>query len=81
MADVAVIDSPEQEVATCRHHWVIAAPEGATSMGHCKVCGEVREFRNSSGDSLWERDGDGGNASWNRTVKPVAVPAGGDEGF
>jgi len=28
------------------HHWLIAEPEGATSTGVCKQCGEVRVFRN-----------------------------------
>ena len=46
----------EQEVPTCRHHWVIESPHGATSMGRCKVCSEVREFRNSAADTLWEGD-------------------------
>lgn len=42
------------EVAACRHHWAIEAPRGATSWGRCKRCGEMREFRNSVGDSYWE---------------------------
>ncbi len=46
----------EEEVPRCRHHWVIESPQGATSMGTCKVCGEVREFRNSAADTLWEGD-------------------------
>jgi hypothetical protein len=46
----------EQEAPRCRHHWVIASPEGATSVGTCKLCGEIREFRNSTSDTLWEGD-------------------------
>ncbi len=46
----------EPQEPTCRHHWVIETPHGATSFGRCKVCDEVREFRNSAGDSLWEGD-------------------------
>ena len=46
----------ELEVPTCRHHWVIETPHGATSLGRCKVCSEVREFRNSAADTLWEGD-------------------------
>jgi len=46
----------EPEVPTCRHHWVIDSPHGATSNGRCKVCNEVREFRNSAVDTLWEGD-------------------------
>lgn len=40
----------------CRHHWVIESPHGATSLGKCKKCDEVREFRNSASDTLWEGD-------------------------
>jgi hypothetical protein len=46
----------EQEAPQCRHHWVIESPHGATSLGRCKHCDEVREFRNSAVDTLWEGD-------------------------
>ena len=49
-------DVAEQEAPTCRHHWVIESPHGATSLGTCKVCGEEREFQNSASDTLWEGD-------------------------
>jgi len=41
---------------TCRHHWIIESPRGATSRGVCKKCGAVREFRNSLDETLWERE-------------------------
>jgi hypothetical protein len=40
----------------CRHHWVIESPHGAMSAGRCKLCGEVKQFRNSAADTLWEGD-------------------------
>ena len=40
----------------CRHHWVIASPNGPTSQGVCKFCGTEREFRNSLPGGGWERD-------------------------
>jgi hypothetical protein len=46
----------EREAPQCRHHWVIETPHGATSIGRCKLCSEVREFRNSAADTLWEGD-------------------------
>ena len=49
-------ESIEQEAPQCKHHWVIESPHGATSVGRCKVCKEVREFRNSAADTLWEGD-------------------------
>ena len=33
----------------CVHYWIIEVPEGPTSTGRCKYCGEVREFSN-----VWE---------------------------
>jgi len=41
----------------CRHHWLIETPQGATSWGTCKLCGERREFANSASDALWEGGG------------------------
>lgn len=40
----------------CHHHWVIASPNGAMSLGKCKTCGMEREFPNSAEDGLWERE-------------------------
>ncbi len=65
----------EPQEPTCRHHWVIESPHGATSFGRCKVCAEVREFRNSAGDSMWEGDpmrSIGKMGGGNRPVAPVA---------
>jgi hypothetical protein len=47
----AAVEEPQ-----CKHHWLIESPHGATSAGRCKRCGEVREFRNSAADTLWEGD-------------------------
>ena len=41
----------------CHHHWVIESPNGPTSTGECKVCGEIREFKNSIQITSWESDG------------------------
>jgi hypothetical protein len=52
-----VIETPvESDVPTCQHHWVIESPRGALSSGRCKVCGEQREFRNSTSDYVWDDD-------------------------
>ena len=39
--------------ASCTHHWVIEPPNGAISVGKCRMCGERREFRNSYEYSSW----------------------------
>ncbi len=46
----------EVEAPACTHHWIIASPEGATSLGRCKRCGIEKEFPNSAEDGLWMRD-------------------------
>lgn len=65
-------DGETVEVPTCRHHWKIAPPNGATSQGVCKLCGETREFRNSSTDSIWENDsGESGFNRGRRNAQPA----------
>ena len=41
----------------CMHFWIIDQPNGPTSVGVCKLCGETQEFRNSIQGSGWDRDG------------------------
>ena len=38
------------ERVTCQHHWLIEAPEGPTSLGICRMCGEERMFENNFAD-------------------------------
>jgi len=52
------------ELPVCRHHWRIETPNGSTSAGKCKVCGEIREFSNSSSDSIWENDSSDSGSRW-----------------
>ena len=35
-------------MAACVHHWRIDAPDGPTSEGECRRCGETRTFSNAS---------------------------------
>lgn len=44
------------------HHWVVESPNGPFSIGTCS-CGETKEFRNSSEDSIWDRVE--GRSRWN----------------
>jgi hypothetical protein len=34
-------------VPPCLHYWVIEPPNGPLSQGVCRVCQEIREFKNS----------------------------------
>ncbi len=36
------------EVVACTHHWIIETPDGPASTGRCRVCGEERDFNNST---------------------------------
>ena len=45
-----------QEVAVCRHHWIIEAPTGPVSRGVCRLCDEVREFNNYIETAPWIED-------------------------
>ena len=89
MAEVAVSSLDEVAVGsvdeavtepTCRHHWLIDAPHGATSPGICKLCGAQKEFRNSAGDFLWEDEpmSELAYGRWGRSTS-ISAPAGGRE--
>ena len=49
-------EQQEQVESDCKHHWVIDSPNGPTSEGVCKICGERSEFRNSMPGSGWDRE-------------------------
>jgi len=48
-----VVPSPANQaklddLVACKHHWVIEAANGPVSNGKCRLCGEVKEFSNST---------------------------------
>ena len=47
----------EENGSDCRHHWMIESPNGPTSQGVCKLCGQRGEFKNSMPVSGWDRVG------------------------
>ena len=48
---------PVQEVSegslVCRHHWLIQAADGPTSVGVCRICGETKDFKNYVETATW----------------------------
>ena len=48
-------ENPSADVTDkgCVHHWVVEPPYGSLRQGHCKACGESKEFRNSFEYSSW----------------------------
>lgn len=53
--DLQTEEAIESEDSDCAHFWNIESPNGPTSIGSCKVCGAIREFRNSIPGSAWDR--------------------------
>ena len=64
------VEVTEVVLPSCQHHWMIDTPRGSTSLGHCKTCGEEREFRNSAQDHLWESESGSGFNAW-RGIRSV----------
>ena len=52
--DIEMVEAVEP---ICPHRWSIESPNGPTSYGKCKYCGEVREFKNSIKITSWESEG------------------------
>jgi hypothetical protein len=50
------LTNQEQLTVECQHFWLIDTPNGPTSQGVCKLCGERGEFRNSMPGSGWDRE-------------------------
>lgn len=59
----------------CRHHWLIDRPSGPVSKGTCRVCGEIREFRNYFEGSYWGDDDLIGDALPIKEALPVGAGA------
>lgn len=60
--------------ATCTHHWTIQPATGPVSQGVCRLCGEVREFKNYVEAATWgdSRLSNRSNTEDSQTVvKPV----------
>lgn len=67
MSDTTTTTPAAAEEDTCKHHWRIASPNGAFSQGVCKICGALREFPNSTNESVWDNDhGESGFGRWRR---------------
>lgn len=58
-----------QRTDECAHHWVLEAPNGAVSHGRCRVCGAIKEFRNSTADFVWEEERKSAMKAWSNEVR------------
>lgn len=70
---LAVEKEQKGRASSCRHHWIIETPNGATSRGYCKRCGSTRRFPNAAEDALWEPNAGTVGRWWTR--RPVARPS------
>ena len=52
-AEVAPVQEVSEGSVVCRHHWLIQAADGPTSDGVCRICGEIREFKNYVETATW----------------------------
>ena len=43
-------------IQQCSHHWVIQDGDGPTSAGVCRLCGELKQFKNYLEKSHWGDD-------------------------
>jgi len=43
--EAAPVKKPDK-LERCCHYWVVESPNGPTSRGTCKFCGEIKEFDN-----------------------------------
>jgi len=50
------------------HQWVIEPPNGPTSQGKCRICGESRSFRNSLDITYWDTQRHGASAAERRKL-------------
>ena len=68
--------SPTQDANTteCCHHWTIQPATGPISQGVCRLCGEVREFKNYVEAATWG-DSRLSNKSTSEESKAPAKPA------
>lgn len=57
MSEIAIREPRQRGTRSCRHHWVIETPHGATSRGVCKRCGAHKRFPNVAEHALWESRG------------------------
>jgi hypothetical protein len=46
--ETAPIEAKDQ--TRCCHYWVVETPNGPTSRGICRFCGEEKQFQNSQED-------------------------------
>ena len=54
--------SVSDDVPSCQHHWVIQDSEGPRSVGVCRICGDLKQFRNYLETSHWGDDRARGDA-------------------
>ena len=51
---ITLIDEEQSLIApTCKHQWMIAPPNGPTSSGSCRLCGDKRDFVNYTEKTTW----------------------------
>lgn len=52
----AVLDKNKGSYTICHHYWIIELPNGPTSRGRCRFCGQEKEFDNLGPDAWRHSD-------------------------
>jgi hypothetical protein len=73
MAEGLTAKEQRQVRRSCRHHWIIESPHGATSRGRCKRCGTMKRFPNASADNIWDSAGSGLGRWARREARPQSI--------
>lgn len=71
--EAAVREQRRQRSQSCRHHWIIETPHGATSRGSCKRCGASKRFPNAAEDIFWQSRGLGRWSAGRGIARPAEV--------
>lgn len=58
-------------VEECSHHWVIQEGDGPTSAGVCRLCGELKQFKNYLEASHWGDEKARGESRTNLLGRPT----------
>ena len=57
-------------IEECSHHWVIQDGDGPTSVGLCRLCGALKQFKNYLVTSHWGDDRSRSDSGANLLGKP-----------
>ena len=64
------IPEGQRDHSACRHFWIIDPPTDRVSQGICRLCGDVRQFKNFIESAPWGEDASPAAATMKLTHTP-----------